>query len=650
MKSTTPLFAALLLCFFVAPILAGSANLTQTLALESDHHLKRGSEPPIDDLTFLHRVHFDLTGHAPSHETINVFVANPDPGKYAAEIETLFQSQAFVDRWVTFLADLLQNEPLFDDTPAPFRNAMHARLGKHIRDNTGWDQIAREVLTGNGAGTLGTTAFGFWAREVFIEEFRLEVLDNQVATITDAFLGIQTNCVSCHDGQYHLEQVNVGLVDKKREDFWAMAAFLSQTFVYYPFPGEDEEEDESFDDFMKNLHLVDLDKNNVSNEDGELFVEERFRDGQYNAQSVAGEGMRVPRNGGVIQPKYMFTGEQPRQGESRREALARMITSDRQFARNMVNRVWAEFFGEGFVHPLNGWDPGRIDSATADAHASTVQPRTPALMESLTEGFIQNGYDLQWLMRRIVASGLYLDTLSETVNPNDYLGYWRSKQRIRRLPAEAIVDRYHRALDIPQRYVYRGNITSTVGSAWALPSSGEPESFSLIQIPEDDVEFENLTWLNDPTNLGFSSKADYFFSQDTAMEMLVRLGRGQFLANQPRENTSTVQRALFLLNQPEVHSYMYGGYEVEYDEEDGDLGSFVIPASPYLQTKIEQLNNGSLSQDEFLKEMFLRFLVREPTQAERGLFTNYYSGKSVQQGVYDTAWALINHPDFIHQR
>ncbi|CAM2010689.1 DUF1549 domain-containing protein [Acanthopleuribacter pedis] len=647
-----------MLCFLVGALFslsaaAGSARHTlentQNPQLKAFQMVKRGSTPAVDDLTFLHRVHLDLTGHIPSQETIAAFTANPSASKYAAEIERLFQSEAYVDRWVTFLADLLRNEPIFEDTSAPFRNAMHNGLREHIRNNTPWDVLAKEVLTGNGSAVNPSTAFGFWAREIFLEDFRLEVLDNQVANITETFLGIQTNCVSCHDGQYHLEQVNVGLVAKKREDFWAMAAFLSQSYVYYPFSAEDE--DESFDGFLQKLHLVDLDRGQGDMEEGELFADERFMDGEYNAQSVAGEGMRVPRNGGVIQPKYMFSGESPRQGESRREALARLITSDPQFARNMVNRIWAAFFGEGFVHPLNGWDPGRTDAATAAAHQSTVQPRTPALLDALTNEFIQSGFDLKWLQRRIVTSGLYQARLTETEDKNDYLGYWRSNKRVRRLPAEAIVDRYHHALGLEQRYVYRGNIHEAVSSTWALPSPGEPEGFALIHIPEENFDEDNLVWLNDPTNLGFQSIADYFYRQDTAHELLVNLGRGRLIANSPRENTSTVQRALFMMNQPEFHAYMGGGFEVELDEEEvATIGRLYLPASPFLQAKISELSDGRLDQDGFLTEIFTRFLLRAPSAAERTLFKEYYRGKEIYQGVYDTAWALINHPDFIHQR
>lgn len=608
-------------------------------ALKPFQAVKRGTRPAIDDLTFLHRVHLDLTGQIPPQFHIETFTANPNPGKYLEEIERLVNSEGYHYRWVTFLADLFRNDYMLYDEDAPFRNAFDNQLQAYIRDNTPFDVVAREVLTGSGKGAATGSAFTFWAKEVFNEDFRLETLDNQVATITDTFLGIQTNCVSCHNGAYHLEQVNVGLVAKKREDFWAMAAFLSKSFVFYPYP---EDENAIYDDFVEAVEIVDIDRAADAPGDGNFFSDDRFMDGEYHAQSIAGEGMRVPRNGGVVQPRYMFGGGTPQPGETRRAALARLITADRQFARNIVNRVWAEFFGEGFVHPLNSWDLGRLDAATAADHQSTVQPQTPALMEALTNEFIDSGYNLKHLIRRIATSNLYLSPLQAEPDPGDYLGYWRGNHRIRRLPAEAIVDRYHRALGLQQRYIVRGRNDKTVNSTWALPSPGEPDPFALLRF-SDDPPYDYY-YAADPVTLGFASYAEFQFLHYTTQMLLQGMGRGDGFGTQ-RQNTSTVQRALFMLNSDEFSSYMYGG--AEYDGEEGYLQ---IPTSPYLLAQIERLQADPTQAAPFVDEIFLRFLVRPPTAAEKTLFLAYLAEKPLQLAVYDTAYALINHPDFVHQR
>ncbi len=625
-------------CFLVGTLLFGAdgRGSDRDLQLKPFQAVKRGVRPAIDDLTFLHRVHLDLTGQIPPQFHIDTFAANPNPGKYVEEIERLLNSEAYHYRWVTFLADLFKNEFMGFDQEASFRNAFDTQLQGYIRNNTPFDVVAREILTGSGKGVQPGSAFPFWTQDLFEEEFRLEVLDNQVANITDTFLGIQTNCVSCHNGSYHLEEVNVGLVEKKREDFWAMAAFLSKSFVFFPYLDDDEP-------FASNLQLVDIDDENGRPGIGDYFSEPRFRDGEYRAQSIAGEGMRVPRNGGVIEPRYMFGGGTPEPGETRRAALARLLTADRQFARNIVNRVWAEFFGEGFVHPLNSWDLARLNATTAANYQTTVQPRTPALLEALTNEFINNGYDLKRLIRRIAGSSLYLSPLQAEPDSKDYLGYWRGKQRVRRLTAESIVDRYHRALGLEQRYIVRGRYDQTVNSTWALPSAGEPDPFVLYRASDEPPY--NLYFVADPVDLGFQSMAQFEFYQYTTNVLLQTMGHGDGFST-PRQNTSTVQRALFMLNSNEFSNYMYGG--VEYDE--GDYGILEIPSSPYLLAQIERLANNPDQAGPFVEEIFQRFLVRAPTPAEKLLFLDYLNSKPVAFAVYDTAYALINHPDFVHQR
>ena len=52
---------------------------------------------------------------------------------------------------------------------------------------------------------------------------------------------------------------------------------------------------------------------------------------------------------------YIFTSAKPNSGEDYRVALARMVTTDLQFSRAIVNYIWAQFFARGafaFVAPL----------------------------------------------------------------------------------------------------------------------------------------------------------------------------------------------------------------------------------------------------------------------------------------------------------
>src|SRR5262249_38748059 len=61
------------------------------------------------------------------------------------------------------------------------------------------------------------------------------------------------------------------------------------------------------------------------------------------------------------------------------------------FARAMVNRVWAHYFGRGIVDPPD--------------HLSPLNPPShPQLLAELSDDFVKSGYDLKRLHRTILAS------------------------------------------------------------------------------------------------------------------------------------------------------------------------------------------------------------------------------------------------------
>jgi hypothetical protein len=67
----------------------------------------------------------------------------------------------------------------------------------------------------------------------------------------------------------------------------------------------------------------------------------------------------------------------------------------------MVNRMWAHFFGKGFVNPLDGFD-------------DTNPPSHPELLRKLAREFSSTGFDLKHLARCIVSSKAYQRTSRPT--------------------------------------------------------------------------------------------------------------------------------------------------------------------------------------------------------------------------------------------
>ncbi len=577
------------------------------------------AEPLVGDRGFLRRVWLDLTGRLPDPETIAAFLGDTRPEKRSLMIQAILESEAFNNRWSNFLGELFQNAPIGEE--APFRNAFYFELKEMVAQNIPWDQMVREILTDRSVEADERSALVYWIRDITLD-YRPDELDDQIGKISAAMLGMRIDCISCHDGAYHLEEVNKGLATMTREQFWGMAAFLSQSYIYY------ERLDSGPESQSHMLKFVDLDDPDLNLGEGFLFALPGFDDGQYRAISEAGEGMRPPRQGGLIEPAYLTSGEQPLPGETRRQALARMITADRQFARNMVNRIWAVLFGEGFVEPLDGWDLGRIDRAAAELHQTTVQPKTLFLMEFLTDLFIDNGYDFRNFIGQIANSKLYQwDYAAADSDPQHPWYEWRSKNRVRRLEAEAIVDSIHQVLGLEQRYLVRGLLDRTYQSAWQMPDASEPNPNALFR----GAGFARGLRIS-PELLGYASLDDYDFQQNRAYLLLQQLGRGDVENNRPRANEVSIPGILSMMNQLD-HNYWLEFWA----------------GVPLIRDLSARLGQGRLSRRDATTDLFHHILFRDPTEAEMALFLNYFNAHDESRAVRDMVWALLNHPDFIHK-
>ena len=96
------------------------------------------------------------------------------------------------------------------------------------------------------------------------------------------------------------------------------------------------------------------------------------------------------------------------------------------FARAIVNRVWAHYFGRGLIDPQDN-----LSSFNPASH--------PELMKELCDGFVKNKYDLRWLHRTILTSRTYQQASAATPETTaDRANYTRFP--IRRIPAEVMLD------------------------------------------------------------------------------------------------------------------------------------------------------------------------------------------------------------------
>jgi hypothetical protein len=123
----------------------------------------------------------------------------------------------------------------------------------------------------------------------------------------------------------------------------------------------------------------------------------------------------------------------------RRRALADWLASrdNPWFAKNIANRVWARLLGRGLVEPV-------------DDVRSTNPPTNPALLDALGRRLADENFNMQALLRAIVASRAYQQSSHPNkTNAGDQQNY--SRFLLKTMPAETLLDAICQATGVPEK-------------------------------------------------------------------------------------------------------------------------------------------------------------------------------------------------------
>jgi hypothetical protein len=198
--------------------------------------------------------------------------------------------------------------------------------------------------------------------------------------------------------------------------------------------------------------------------------------GVANAKSVLvnyAAGYSVNPRTGLAQPPRYLGGEEPEiaAGVDRRKVYAEWLTSkdNRFFARSMTNRVWSYFFHRGIIDPV-------------DDLRTTNPPINPALLDALTQDFVDHNFDVRHLMRTIANSQTYQrSSVANESNSHDNMNF--SHAIPRRMTAESLLD----------------SLVQATGVAEAF--GGAPANFTAKQLPDGNVQSEFLSLFGKPQRM-----------------------------------------------------------------------------------------------------------------------------------------------------
>ena len=323
--------------------------------------------PLATDEEFLRRVTLDMTGRLPDPAELKAFRESQDPGKRDKLVDKLVGSAAWRAKWTYWFGDLAMTAA--NRVGGEGKNLFYRWIYDNLQVNRPYDELVSDLMTPNAVSNWFVGPASYIARWVVIgatceDTVHEDTADELAVNASKHFLGLNLECISCHDGARHTEKINTWLTRHKRTDLWGMAAFFGKTRV---------------------LRRVE-----VATTQDEYSIDDRGPGYDSSARSV----VRIPRRGtGPIDPVFFLSGEKPDLTKPLRPQFARMLTSHPQFARATVNRFWAEFNGRRLRGPCPRLRPRPSESASLASRAPRSagrrfpqeRPRPPAPDEAHRE-------------------------------------------------------------------------------------------------------------------------------------------------------------------------------------------------------------------------------------------------------------------------
>jgi hypothetical protein len=640
------------------------------------------------DTEFLRRVNLDMTGTLPTPDAVEAFLADNSPDKRSKKIEELLASPAYAAWWTNKFCDWTGNnrsQLLINGN----QNNLAAKASEHwyqwiykrVADNVPYDQIVAGIAVASSRKpdqsfedyctemssyyrrenpadfTARDSMPYFWARQ------NIRMPEDKALAFAYTFLGVHLQCAQCH--KHPFDQWT-------KDDFDSFKAFFAS--VTYGQRQQDRKAVQELQDALGIERDPKQNNNQFQNQVVAAMFEGKvipWREVFVNTSTANAarrgnnDKNRKGNAGRVITPKLLggdevLTNEYP----DPRTALMDWMRDEKNpyFARAIVNRVWATYFGVGIVEP-------------ADDQNLANPPSNAELLDFLADEFIARKFELKWLHREIANSRTY--QLSWKTNPTNRLdGRNFSHALIRRLPAEVALDAIKFAaaapdemqamIDQPTERRTIGPVASVIdrqgNASYALTTFGKParatncdcersDEPSLLQTvylrnDRDMLEMvDNAGWLKTIAKI-VSERAD---GTPLPKEEPNSKGRGkdrgladklaqaekyvaQLKKDGKDEEAARVERKVESLRAEVAKTKAESKPEEDVTEKSDEPKKLVVHSDA----------------PKLIREVYLRTVSRPPTDEEYQRAYHYLEeSTSNVTGLRDLLWAMLNTKEFI---
>lgn len=618
------------------------------------------------DAEFLRRVRLDLTGTLPTTKEVEAFLADESSDKRAKKVDELLETPAYTAWWTTKLCDFTGNNsqnlnntsPLGRNTPT---QDWYDWIYRRVEQNVTYDKIVEGIVAGQNMkpdqsyteyckmmsdtyrdddksyADLPALEY-YWARRDFQNNMEARAIG-----FAYSFMGLRIQCAQCHKHPFDVWS---------KDDFHQFKNFFAR--IQPSGQNAPTQYRKEYSKLVEELGVEGKKNNELRNALPALLNEGKTI--PFGAVAITAKLQRT-RNPDEDYPEFdngkLLGGDvvDVEKVDDPRQVVVDWLRSPDNpfFAKAFVNRVWAGYFNAGIVNP-----PDDLNLANP--------PSNKALLDHLSKGFIESGFDMKWVHRTIANS----DTYQRSWQPNDTNKMDErnfSRAVARRLPAEVVYDAIQqatasderakllcdsisgRAIAIPASSRNGGNNgpdfalavfgRSTRESNCDCDRSSEPSLLQTVFLQNDRdvlglVDANKNTWLD-----GVARNLKPQQNDDAATERKI-----SSLESQLATAEKQLERVEKSKNKPQIAKAekRVSQLEQQLDELNASIAKNATQTN---ESSDEQVN-------KYIVDAYLRTLSRYPQQSELSRSVAYvHEANDPVEGLGDVLWALINTKEFI---
>ncbi|MBI2480070.1 MAG: DUF1549 domain-containing protein [Planctomycetia bacterium] len=619
------------------------------------------------DAEFLRRVRLDLTGTLPTAKEVDAFLADESSDKRAKKVDQLLETSAYAAWWTTKLCDFTGNNsqnltntsPLGRNTPS---QDWYDWVYRRVEQNVTYDKLVEGIVAGQNMqpeqsyveyckmmsdtyrdkdksyADLPALEY-FWSRRDFSNNMEARAIG-----FAYSFMGLRIQCAQCHKHPF---------------DVWSKDDFHQFKNLFARIqpsgqnaPGAYRKE---YTKLVEELGVAGKRNNELRNALPALLKEGKTI--PFGAVTTSSRLLRT-RNPDEEYPEFdngkLLGGDVvdvENVDDPRQVVVDWLRSADNPFfAKAFVNRAWAAYFNAGIVNP-----PDDLNLANP--------PSNKALLDHLSKGFIESGFDMKWVHRTIANS----DTYQRSWQPNetnklDERNFSRAVAR--RLPAEVAYDAIQQATASDAKA--QSLSESVDGRAIAIATAGARNAgnngpdFALAVFGKSTREsncdcdrssepslLQTVFLQNDRDVLGLVESNRGTWLEGVARELKTQqtddAGTGRKIASLESQLTAAekqLERAGKSKNEQQIAKAKARVSQIEkqLDELNASIAKTTTKSD---ETVDEKVNN-------FIIDAYLRTLSRYPNQNELTRSVAYVQeANDPVEGLGDVLWALINTKEFI---